>query len=723
MGGFHRREGVVPIQAVLVAALLLAAGPRPPASAEEGWAPPDQSVKARSEIHQLRSSAERPYTLFEYEVPTAKAVPHVLAIDGNDHVWFSESGGRFARNFIDVPAQNRIGRLDKNGTISEWKLSQEESSPMGVLFDAKGDLWIAERLGNRITRLSRDGKHQEFDIPTPNAWPTGLAIDSKQRIWFTETKGDKIGVVDPATGRMREYALPATKTMSTGIAIDRQDHIWVAERDVNVIGRFDPAAETFTQFPLPTPDAKPCGLLVDAEGTVWFSERGGGKLGRISQEGTIRELAVPDRFSGPFLMAADRRGDIWFSEIFSGRIGRFDPRTQQFEHFAVPGKDSHPAGVAIDSKGNVWFAQQSTNKVGVIVRTDLSYMAGEAGGGRPTSVPPPAPHTIREFDVPTAQAIPGIVGIDRHDTVWFTQMGGGWVGPGFPPGPPGTKIGYVKDGALVELKTPSADSGPTSLALDPCSDDVWISLRNANKIARVRNFEVTEFDVPVPNGHPVGITVDQDHNIWVALSEANKLGRRTPEGEWRFLDLPQAGAEPRTIYADPWNEIWFAEKIGNHVGRVDKKNWKIERWPIPTRVAWPLSLIADDDGNIWFAEMRSDKLAVLDRTTKKITEFLLPVQSAPFKLLYDPKSTSMWVSTVFYNAILRFDLGDKKLAGVYKIPSEGAWVGGLDRDSQGCIWFSEQFANKIGRLCIEGISAVNASQLPSADGAAAAHKP
>ena len=50
-------------------------------------------------------------------------------------------------------------------------------------------------------------------------------------------------------------------------------------------------------------------------------------------------------------------------------------------------------------------------------------------------------------------------------------------------------------------------------------------------------------------------------------------------------------------------------------------------------------------------------------------------------------------------------------------------VGGLDRDSQGCIWFSEQFANKIGRLCIEGISAVNASQLPSADGAAASQKP
>jgi streptogramin lyase len=671
----------------------------------------DRKVESRAEIHQLHSSAERPYTVFQYEVPTPNAVPHILAIDEDDHVWFSESGGRFARNFIDVPPQGRIGRLDKNGTISEWKLPREEASPMGVLFDSHGDLWITERLGNRITRLGRDGSRKEYEIPTPGSWPTGIALDSRGRIWFTETKGDKIGVIDPATGTLREYPLPARGTMSTGIAVDLQDRVWVAERDIHTIGLFDPATEKFTQFALPTPDAKPCGLAVAPDGTVWFSERGAGKIGKIDAGGSIQEIATPDRFAGPFFLVADRRGSIWFSELFSGKVARFDPQKGDFEHFSLPGKDPHPAGLAIDSKGNVWYAAQSTNKVGVIVRTDLSYIAGETAGGPPTSVPEPAPHTFMELDVPTPQSIPGIVGVDRHDTVWFTQMGGGWVGPGFPPGPAGGKIGYIRNGVLSELPTPTLGSGPTSLALDPCSDDLWVTLRNANKIARVRDFQITEYNVPLADSLPVGIAVDYDHNVWVALSQANKLGRRTPAGEWTFLDLPQPEAEPRTIYVDPWNEVWFAEKTGNHVGRVDKEKWRVERWEIPTRVAWPLSLISDDDGNLWFAEMRSDKLAMLDRKTNKIIEFSLPVQSAPFKLLYDAGSSAMWISTVFYNAILRFDLESKRLTGVYKIPSEGAWVGGLDRDSQGCIWFSEQFANKIGRLCIEGISEVQASEI------------
>ncbi|MCB1058396.1 MAG: hypothetical protein KDD11_23080, partial [Acidobacteria bacterium] len=268
-----------------------------------------------------------------------------------------------------------------------------------------------------------------------------------------------------------------------------------------------------------------------------------------------------------------------------------------------------------DSKGNVWIAEQSSNRISVIVRTDLSYVAGQEAENRPTTVLDPDPHTIVEWDVPQQRAIPGIVGVDENDVVWFTEMGGGWIGPGFPPGPPGSYIGYIRNGEMHELPTPTREAGPTSLGLDPCSEDVWFSLRHANKIARVRDFVVEEFDIPLDNALPIGIDVDLDHNVWVAFSEAAKLGRRTPAGEWRFLDLPDPTSEPRTIYVDPWNEVWFAEKTGNHVGWVDKENWKIERYEIPTKVAWPLSLLADADGNLWFAEMRSDKLAMLDRKT------------------------------------------------------------------------------------------------------------
>lgn len=662
--------------------------------------------KVNAALHQLKSSTGRSFTLIEYTVPTPNAVPHILAVDNEDHIWFSESGGQFARNFIETPPVNKIGRLDKSGSISEWVLGEDLSSPMGIVFDRAGDLWVAERLGNRITRLKQNGETKRYPIPTPNAWPTGIAVDSKGRIWFTETKGDKIGVIDPQLDTLREYPLPLSKTMSTGIAVDHSDRIWIAERDVNIIGRFDPEKNEFTQYNLPTKDAKPCGVTVDNKGNLWFSERGGGKIGTIDRSGSIKEFTVPTNFSGPFILAADGRGDIWFSEIFSNQIGRFSPQDNKFESFPIPADKAYPAGVTIDSKGNIWFAQQASNKISVIVRTDLSYIGGGSSSRRDSLTSANANFEITEFDIPSHQSIPGIVGVDRKDTVWFTQMGGGFVGPGFPPGPPGSKIGYIRNGVMGELNTPTPESGPTSLAKDPCGDDVWFTLRAANKIARVRDLKVTEYAIPIPDSLPVGIAVDQNHNVWVALSDAGKIGRRTPGGEWRFLDSPDPEAEPRTVFVDKQNEVWFAEKVGNHIGWVDQKSWRIERWKIPTALAWPLSLEEDDAGNLWFAEMRSDKIGKLDRQTKTITEYALPVQSAPFKLLYDKQHSAFWVSTVFANAILRFDIESKKITAVYKVPNEGAWVGGLDRDSQGCIWFSEQFANKIGRLCIEGVSTV-----------------
>jgi len=668
------------------------------------FVPPTSVTDVKANVFNLKNSKDKSFTLIEYTLPSADSVPHVVIVDPKDYVWFSESGGGFAKNFLDVPPQSRIGRIDKNGSMLEWELGGKGTSPMGISFDQAGDLWIVERLANRITRFRRNGGSDHYSVPTPGAWPTALAVAPNGQIWFTETKGDKIGVIDPADGRLREYPLPVSHTMSTGIAADREGRIWIAQRDVNIIGMFDPAQEKFSQFTLPTADSKPCGVMVDNNGQVWFSERNGGKLGTITAKGEIQEFPLPGHFDGPFLMVADRRGDVWFSEIFSNQIGRFHPADRTFEEYPIPGEKAYPAGLALDSKGDIWFAEQGTNKVGLLVRGDLSYIAGEDPHSSVVTPASQGDFKIHEFELPTAQSIPGIVAVDRNNVVWFTEMGGGFIGPGFPPGTPGSKVGYIEGGTLHEVSMPTADSGPTSLSKDPCSSDIWVTLRAANKIARIRNFQATEYDIPVKDAFAVGIAVDYDHNVWVALSDAAKIARMSPAGEWRTLDIPDPDAQPRTVFVDSKNEVWFAEKVGNHIGHVDKKSWTLERWLIPTRMAWPLSLEEDSAGNLWFAEMRSDKIARLDRLTKEFTEYQLPIKSAPFKLLYDNANSAFWVSTVFASSIMRFDLHTNQIIANYQTPSEGAWVGGLDRDSDSCIWFSEQFANKIGHLCIGGVS-------------------
>ncbi|MHC2295393.1 Vgb family protein [Bradyrhizobium barranii] len=664
--------------------------------------PEKRSVPAEFASQVRHSSAGQKYTVVTYAVPTADAVPHIIAIDAADQVWFSESGGRFAGKFLDVPAQSKIGRIDGNGSISEWTFPDEGTSPMGLTFDPQGNMWIAERLANRITRMLPDGTFQHFSIPTANAWPTGIALDSKGGVWFTETKGNRIGKVDPATGKIDEFAFAQEGMSATGIAIDADDRVWAAGRDANVIAKFDPVAAKFEYFTLPTPNAKPCGIVVDAQNRVWFTQRNAGKLATITKDGAIQEFSLKERTTGPFLPIVDRQGNIWFSQIWSNKIAKFDPIKREFEEFPVADDLNHIAGIAMDSRGNIWFASQTTNKVGVLSRQNLAYFAPEPDLAQPPrlAVYDADRCGFTSFEVPTKQSIPGIVEADPTDTVWFTQMGGGFVSPSFPPGPPGSKIGFIRDGRIGELATPTAESGPTSMAIDPTNGDVWVTLRSANKVALVRNDKVTEFDLPVAGTFPVGITVDHAQNVWVALSTVGALARRTPSGDWRVLNLPDRKGNPRTIYADRQGRIWYTEKDGNRLGLVDQAAWTVREWKIPTRVAWPLSLAEDEVGNVWFAEMRADKLARFDLAAERFEEYRLPAHSAPFKILFDKTKRVFWISTVFGNSVLRFDIDSTRVVAAYRIPNEGVWLGGITRARDGCFWVTEQFGNRVDRLCL-----------------------
>ncbi|WP_050419499.1 virginiamycin B lyase family protein [Bradyrhizobium tropiciagri] len=672
------------------------------AAGEPGGAVTSRTTSVNFASHIGLSSLGQKFTVSTYDVPTADAVPHILAIDSEDHVWFSESGGRFAGKFLDVPPQSKIGRIESNGAITEWSLPGEETSPMGVLFDRKGYLWIAERLGNRITRMSYDGAVTYFPVPTQGSWPTGLAFDSQGGVWFTETKGNRIGRVDPSTGQIEEFPFKPEGMSATGIAIDSRDRVWVAGRDANIIAEWDPQSREFQYFPLSTPNAKPCGIVVDARDRVWFTQRNAGKLATISVDGHIQEFALKEMKTGPFLPVVDRQGNIWFSQIWSNKVAKFNPEAREFEEFQVADDINHVAGLAIDSRGNVWFASQTGNKVGTIARQNLTYFGADdkTPVEERLAVNDSDKFDFRSLEVPTKQSVPGIVEVAPDDTIWFTQMGGGFVVPGFPPGPPGQKIGYIRDGAIAELATPTPESGPTSMAIDSKNGDVWVTLRSANKIALVRNYTVTEFDLPVANTLPVGITVDGEHNVWVALSTIGAVARRTPDGEWRVLNLPHRDGNPRTIYADRSDTIWYTEKDGNRLGVVNQSDWTVREWTIPTRVAWPLSLSEDDAGNIWFAEMRADKLARFDRKLEKIEEFKLPAHSAPFKILFDQSKQLFWISTVFGNSVLRFDIGRQKATAAFRVPHEGVWLGGIARMSNGCFWVTEQFGNRVDQLCI-----------------------
>ncbi|MFH0849108.1 MAG: CFI-box-CTERM domain-containing protein [archaeon] len=124
------------------------------------------------------------------------------------------------------------------------------------------------------------------------------------------------------------------------------------------------------------------------------------------------------------------------------------------------------------------------------------------------------------------------------------------------------------------------------------------------------------------------------------------------------------------------NFVWFTEFVRNRIGVLNLTDGKVVEWQIPTANSGPMNLALDPyNGSIWFTEYSGNKIGRLYSIGNphtpgawKFVEYPLPFT--------DSYPTDIAVDTEFFRGV---DSG-----GVYGI--------------QTYVWFTEQSANKIGRL-------------------------
>ncbi len=79
---------------------------------------------------------------------------------------------------------------------------------------------------------------------------------------------------------------------------------------------------------------------------------------------------------------------------------------------------------------------------------------------------------------------------------------------------------------------------------------------------------ITEFPIPTAGSGPEGIVTGPDGNLWFAEELGNKIGRREPNGTITEFPVPTAASAPETITVGPDGNLWFTERLGNKIGRI-----------------------------------------------------------------------------------------------------------------------------------------------------------
>jgi virginiamycin B lyase len=136
---------------------------------------------------------------------------------------------------------------------------------------------------------------------------------------------DRLGILDPASGRMEELALPR--------------------------------------------GSRPRRMAAAPDGSLWVTLNGSGKLVQVDSAArrVLREVPLPAGADGhPYAVTVDGAGIVWSNEIDANTVVRFDPANDRLAVIELPTADAGIRKMVVDARGRLWYMGSHNGRLGMI---------------------------------------------------------------------------------------------------------------------------------------------------------------------------------------------------------------------------------------------------------------------------------------------------------------------------------------------------------------------
>ena len=308
--------------------------------------------------------------------------PYFVAFDRGGNMYLSDT------------LNHRVRKVDTSGVITTYAGTGLRASnaisgiaanvnigdPVGVAFDAAGNLYIADNYNCRVYRVSPEGSLQTiagtgvlgYDGDGGDARsarlssPTGLAVDQAGNLYIADAYNYRVRKVSPdgiiatvaGTGAAGAGSdgIPATESALNyvdGIAVDKSGNLYIADEEnyrvrmvnpagivTTVAGNGKPGMLTSATNGKPATSVAiglPYGVVVDDEGNLYYSEYT--FIGKVDRSGVLTVIAGDGQrgYSGdggpatsasillPQGLALDANGDLYFADTENSCIRRLAP--------------------------------------------------------------------------------------------------------------------------------------------------------------------------------------------------------------------------------------------------------------------------------------------------------------------------------------------------------------------------------------------------------------
>lgn len=142
--------------------------------------------------------------------------PHTLIQARDGRVWFS------------AQQSNRVGVFDPaDESLRVWEVPTKRARPYGIVLDGNDQPWIVLFGTNKLATIA-DGELREIDLPRKDARPRRLdVIDGN--IWYVDYVEGFVGRYNPGTQEFKEWRSPSGEDAAPYGAIAADDTFYYVE--------------------------------------------------------------------------------------------------------------------------------------------------------------------------------------------------------------------------------------------------------------------------------------------------------------------------------------------------------------------------------------------------------------------------------------------------------------------------------------------------------------
>jgi virginiamycin B lyase len=255
---------------------------------------------------------------------------------------------------------------------------------------------------------------------------------------------------------------------------------------------------------------------------------------------------------------------------------------------------------------------------------------------------------LTRFPLPFSQTSAGIHSVipAPDGTVWFTEFGRGKIGQLNP---------ATKD--IKEFQnTPLADGKRTDAHTISVDEHglVWASGGPAISMFDPKTEEFKHFELGGTYGNVVGQNGDQWFTSFVV---DGPIGRVSRDGVLTRFYPPTKG-KPQRLQVDSDGIVWFSERRGGKIGRLDPKTAEFKEFPLPGPEPSPYAIGIDRDHMIWYSSHEQDTLGRMDPKTGVVIEYPFPHSEISMREFFLDSKGRMWYASSVNNKIGYFYYND-----------------------------------------------------------------